>query len=64
MFILDPNISKEEAIIKVKNEVNTYKQKAGSNCQILNETTYEDGSVEMEIRKTVSGYSIGNYFDK
>ena len=62
-FILDPNVSKEEAIQKVNNEVANYKSKAGANLQILNEVHNDDGSVEIEVRKTVSGYSIGKYFN-
>ena len=62
-FILDPSFPAKIAIDKVKCEVATYKQKAGSNVQILNESHNDDGSVEIEVRKTVSGYSVGHYFD-
>ena len=63
-FILDPKVSKEEALSKVQTEVEVYKKKANSDIQILNETINEDGSVEIQIRKKVSEYSVGNYFDK
>ena len=62
-FILDPSVPVEMAIDKVKYEVATYKAKAGSNLQILKEIQNEDGSVEIEVRKSVSGYSVGNYFN-
>lgn len=62
-FILDPNVTKEEALKKVESEVNNYKAKAGFSLQILKETKNNDGSIELEVRKKVSGYSIGNYFD-
>lgn len=62
-FILDPNVSREIALRKVKDEVTSYKAKAGTTLQILKETVNEDGSVDIEIRKKVSSYSIGNYFD-
>lgn len=60
--MLDPNISKEEAILKVSNEVLNYKMKVGNNLQILNETYNEDGTVEIEVKKAVSGYPTGKYF--
>ena len=63
-FLLDPNVSKEEALKKVAYEIANYKANVdGSNIQILNETENPDGSVEIQVRKKVSGYSIGNYFD-
>ncbi len=62
-FILDPSVDKEIALEKVKNEVTVYKANLGTHIQILNEIINDDGSVELEVRKTVSGYSIGKYFD-
>lgn len=62
-FCLDPNYPKDEALEKVKNEVKAYKLKKGPNLQILDEKLNEDGSVEIEVRKAVSGYSLGKYFD-
>lgn len=64
VFILDPKVFKEEALSKVQAEVEVYKKKANSDIQILNEITNDDGSVEIQIRKKVSGYSVGNYFVK
>ena len=43
VFILDPKVSKEEALSKVQTEVEVYKKKANSDIQILNETINEDG---------------------
>lgn len=63
-FILDPNVSKEDAIKKVSSELEQYKNNIGTNIQILNEIKNSDGSITLEVRKKVSGYSIGNYFDK
>lgn len=62
-FLLDPSVDKEIALEKVKNEVLAYKSNATSNMQLLKETHNDDGSVEIEVRKAVSGYSVGNYFD-
>lgn len=62
-FILDPTVPVEIASEKVRYEVAKYKANAGENLQILKETHFEDGSVEIEVRKSVSGYSVGNYFD-
>lgn len=62
-FCLDPNYPKDEALEKVKNEVKAYKLNEGPKLQILSEKANEDGSVEMEVRKAVSGYSLGKYFD-
>lgn len=62
VFVLDSNFSKEVAMEKVKNEVDNYKSKVGSNLQILNEIYNDDGSIEIEVRKSVSGYSVGKYF--
>lgn len=62
-FILDPNVPKEDAIKKVSSELEQYKNNIGTNIQILNEIKNSDGSVTLEVRKKVSGYSIGNYFN-
>ncbi|MGM9972405.1 MAG: hypothetical protein ACI35W_08345 [Anaeroplasmataceae bacterium] len=62
-FILDPNVTKEEAIEKVKAEVAHYKANNVDNVMILREETLSDGTVILCIKKKVSGYSIGNYFN-
>lgn len=62
-FILDPSLEESEARAKVKQEVESYKLAAGDNVQILNETNNLDGTVFIEVRKKVSGYPVGRYFD-
>ena len=62
-FILDPSIPTEVAISKVNAEYASYKENVGSNLQILKEIKHDDGSIEIEVRKSVSGYSVGKYFD-
>ncbi len=62
-FILDPNVPSEEAIKKVILEVANYKNSAKDSVRISSEKTLEDGSVILSIKKKVSGYDIGNYFD-
>lgn len=61
-FILDPHYSKEEALEKVENEVKKYKEQDASKVKILEEVKYDDGSVLLKIKKSVSGYSTGEYF--
>lgn len=63
VFLLDPNVDREIALKKVKWETEAYKAKASDTLQILNETVNEDGSITIKIRKKVSGYEIGDYFD-
>lgn len=63
VFLLDPNVDREIALKKVKWETEAYKAKASDVLQILSETVNEDGSVTIKIRKKVSGYEVGNYFD-
>lgn len=62
-FILDPGLENTEARSKVCSEVESYKAAAGSNIQILKEQNLQDGSVLLEVRKRVSGYPVGSYFD-
>ncbi|MBQ9124430.1 MAG: hypothetical protein IJY14_01945 [Acholeplasmatales bacterium] len=62
-FVLDPNVSNVEAIEKVKNEVAAYKAQMGNRVKIVNEIHNPDGTVVLSIKKAVTGYSIGNYFD-
>ncbi len=62
-FMLDPNVSSEEAIKKVILKVEKYRNNSKDLVRILNEKTLEDGSVILSIKKKVSGYNIGNYFN-
>lgn len=63
-FMLDPTVPQELAIKKVEQELAEYKAKAGANVKILNETKLEDSSVLLEVKKKVSGYDVGDYFNE
>lgn len=63
-FIPDPALPREEAIRKVQEEFTKYKAETGDRIQILEERHPEDGSVRLSIRKKVSGYPVGEYFDR
>lgn len=62
-FILDERFSKDEALSKVYNELQNYKEQFKDKIQILSEEKLNDGSVILSIRKIVFGYPIGDYFD-
>ena len=62
-FILDPALDVEEAKLRVKQEVNFYKESMKDKIKVLSETSNPDGTVFLELRKVVSGYPIGKYFD-
>ena len=62
-FILDERFSKDEALSKVYNELQNYKEQFKDKIQILSEEKLNDGSVILFIRKIVSGYPIGDYFE-
>lgn len=62
-FILDERFSKDEALSKVYNELQNYKEQFKDKIQILSEEKLNDGSVILSIRKIVSGYPIGDYFE-
>ncbi len=62
-FILDPSLEKEEAIKRVEEEVVAYKNKMESMIKVLREEKREDGTIIIEVKKKVSGYSVGKYFD-
>ena len=59
-FVLDSHYSKEEALDKVKKEVEDYKNQDSS---IVSEEVFDDGSVILKIKKRVSGYPTGEYFE-
>ncbi|MBQ8845283.1 MAG: hypothetical protein IJ008_04660 [Clostridia bacterium] len=63
-FMLDTAVPQEDAIKKVIFEVKDYKNKAGESIKIISETNLDYGSIIMEVKKKVSGYDIGNYFDE
>ncbi len=62
-FMLDPTVSQAEAIKKVELELAHYKENAGKAIKIVYEEKLEDGSVILEVKKKVSGYSVGKYFN-
>ncbi len=62
-FILDQNLPVDEAKAKVDVEVQSYKDNAGTTTKILEKTNLPDGSVMIKVKKKVSGYNVGNYFD-
>ncbi len=63
-FILDPAISNDDARAKVCDEVEAYKAASKDTAQILEERTESDGSIILKVRKKVSGYPVGSYFDE
>ena len=62
-FVLDPHYSKEEALDKIKKEVEDYKNQDSSIVRIISEEVFDDGSVILKIKKRVSGYPTGEYFE-
>lgn len=62
-FILDERFSKDEALSKVINEVQDYKEQFKDKIHILSEEKLSDGSVILSIRKIISGYPVGDYFE-
>lgn len=63
-FMLDPNVEHDEAIKKVNLEVINFKNSKKDSMKILSETKLDDGSYILKLKKKVSGYSVGNYFDE
>lgn len=63
-FILDQNLPEEEALQRVKEEVKAYKEQAADRYQILDEEEQKDGTIMLKVRKKVSGYPIGDYFNQ
>lgn len=62
-FILNPALDIEEAKLRVKQELENYKETMKDKIKILSEVLNDDGTVILKLRKVVSGYPIGNYFD-
>lgn len=62
-FVLNPHYSKEEALQKVEEEIKNYKEQDADKVRILEEIKYDDGSVVLKIKKKVSGYPTGEYFE-
>lgn len=62
-FVLDPNLDEALAKDKVKQEVDKYKVDFKDSIKVVNEEYLNDGTIILSVKKKVSGYSIGNYFD-
>lgn len=62
-FVLDPHYSKEEALEKVTEEVKKYKEQENDKMQIIEEVKYKDGTILLKVKKKVSGYPTGEYFE-
>lgn len=65
-FLLKEDVGHEYAVQLVQAEVAKYKnqlEKGGTKYKILSETTQEDGSVIVEIKKQYNTSPVGNYLD-
>ena len=65
-FILDPSLDPIEAKKKVLEEVMVYKISAnnGNSIIILKEEALSDGTILLYVKKKVSGYDAGRYFNE
>jgi len=65
-FLLKEDVSHSYAVKLVNEEVKKYKEQLEKNCtkyKILSETTQEDGSVIIEIKKQYNTSPVGHYLD-
>lgn len=62
-FVLDPNVDRNIAISKVNSEVLAYEENTSDSIKILSKEILKDSSVVLCVKKKVSGYPIGKYFD-
>ena len=62
-FILDPSLSEEEAKSRVKEEVRIYQETMKDKIKIVSLIKNPDGTYILELKKVVSGYPVGKYFD-
>ena len=62
-FILDPTLESEEAKAKVKEEVKIYLDTMKDKIKVVSLVENPDGTYILELKKVVSGYPIGKYFD-
>lgn len=65
-FLLKEDVGREYAIKLVNEEVRKYKESLDKNntkYKILSETTQDDGSVVIEIKKQYNTSPVGNYLD-
>jgi len=65
-FLLKEDVGHDYAIKLVNEEVKKYKdslEKGKVQYKILSETTQEDGSIMIEIKKQYNTSPVGNYLD-
>lgn len=65
-FMLKEDIGHDYAVKLVQEEVTKYKNqlnKSGTKYRILSETTQEDGSIIIEIKKQYNTSPVGTYLD-
>ena len=65
-FLLKEDVGHDYAVQLVKAEVEKYKnqlQKSGTKYKILSETTQENGSIIIEIKKQYNTSPVGAYLD-
>lgn len=65
-FLLKEDVAKDYAIRLVNEEVKKYKaqlERNNTKYKILSETTMEDGSIVIEIKKQYNTSPVGNYLD-
>lgn len=65
-FLLKEDVAHDYAIRLVNEEVKKYKSQLERNntkYKILSETTREDGSIVIEIKKQYNSSPVGNYLD-
>jgi len=65
-FLLKEDVGHDYAIKLVNEEVKKYKEsleKGRVQYKILSETTQEDGSIMIEIKKQYNTSPVGNYLD-
>ena len=63
-FVLDPHYSKEEALDKVKKEVEDYKNQDSSIVRIISEEVFDNGSVILKIKKELVDILLANILNK
>ena len=62
-FIHYRDLTRKEAVERVKQEVLEYRRGLGDNAIIMEEVQMEDGSIFLHVRKKVKDYPVGNYFN-
>lgn len=63
-FMLKEDVAHDYAVKMVNEEVNKYKiklDKSGTKYKILSESTQDDGSIVIEIKKQYNASPVGDY---